>query len=86
MKNHQLCAKLNPCLEFVTPFLLSLLYFDPVRFTIVDPMHNIYLGSGKHVFKVWINRNLITLKDLEQFEEKMKKFKVPSSAGRLPLT
>lgn len=64
--------------------LLSLPYFDPVRFTVVDPMHNLYLGSGKHVFKVWMDRNLITLKHLEVIEEKMKKFKVPSSAGRLP--
>lgn len=65
--------------------LLSLPYFDPVRFTVIDPMHNLYLGSGKHVFKVWLDRNLITLKDLEHFEEKMKLFKVPASAGRLPL-
>ena len=48
--------------------LLSLPYFDPVRFTVVDPMHYLYLGSGKHVFKVWMD---ITLKHLEVIEEKM---------------
>ena len=53
--------------------LLSLPYFDTVRFTVVDPMHNLYLGSRKHVLKVWIDRNLITLKHLELIEVKMKK-------------
>ena len=65
--------------------LLSLPYFDPIHFIVIDPMHNLYLGSGKHVFKVWIDRKLITMKELEQFEEKMKRFTVPSSAGCLLL-
>ena len=38
----------------------------------------INLGCGKHVFKVWMDRNLIILKHLEAIEE------VPSSADRLP--
>ena len=28
--------------------LLDLPYFDPVRMTIIDPMHNLYLGTAKH--------------------------------------
>ena len=31
--------------------LLSLPYFDPVQFTIIDPMNNLFLGSGKHACK-----------------------------------
>ena len=31
--------------------ILDLPYFDPVRMTIIDPMHNLYLGSAKHVLK-----------------------------------
>ena len=26
--------------------LVALPYFDPIRFTVVDPMHNLYLGTG----------------------------------------
>lgn len=32
--------------------LLDLPYFDPVKFTVIDPMHNLYLGTAKHVFKL----------------------------------
>ena len=30
--------------------LLSLPYFDPVRFTAIDTMHNLFLGTGKRMF------------------------------------
>ena len=66
--------------------LLSLPYFDPVRFTIIDPMHNLYLGSGKHAFEVWIEKDLVTKKDFPKLEEKMKMFTTPYNAGRLPTT
>ncbi|OAD67783.1 hypothetical protein PHYBLDRAFT_174102 [Phycomyces blakesleeanus NRRL 1555(-)] len=28
-------------------------YFDPIRCTIVDPMHNLFLGTAKHMISVW---------------------------------
>ena len=31
--------------------LLELEYFDAVKFTAIDPMHNLFLGTAKHVFK-----------------------------------
>ena len=27
---------------------MALPYFDPLRFIPIDPMHNLYLGTGKH--------------------------------------
>ena len=31
-------------------------YFDCVRFHIVDPMHNLFLGTAKHIMKnVWLD-------------------------------
>ena len=33
--------------------LLDLPYFDPVRMCIIDLMHNLYLGSAKHILK-WV--------------------------------
>ncbi len=64
--------------------LLSLPYFDPVRFTVIDPMHNLFLGSGKHAFEVWVDNGLITKKHLARFEEMIRKFVVPNDAGRIP--
>lgn len=26
-------------------------YFDCIRFTIINPMHNLFLGTAKHVMK-----------------------------------
>ena len=31
--------------------LLQLPYFDPVKMTVIDPMHNLYLGTAKRVSK-----------------------------------
>ena len=66
--------------------LLSLPYFDPVRFTVIDPMHNLYLGSGKHALEVWVEKDLITKKDFPKLEEQIRSFTTPYNAGRLPTT
>ena len=39
--------------------LTELPYFNPIRFTIVDPMHNLFLGTAKHMMKLWTERDLI---------------------------
>ena len=33
--------------------LLRLDYFDVIRFCTVDPMHNLFLGTAKRMFKLW---------------------------------
>ena len=38
------------CIRYTV--LLDLPYFNPIDFTAIDSMHNLYLGSGKHVFNV----------------------------------
>ena len=33
-------------------------YFDCVRFHVIDPMHNIFTGTAKHVMtKVWMKKD-----------------------------
>lgn len=64
--------------------LLSLPYFDPVQFTVIDPMHNLFLGTGKHAFKVWIEKELLNLRNLQEIEDSCKLFHVPADIGRLP--
>ena len=36
--------------------LIELPYFNPIRFAVIDPMHNLYLGTAKHVMEVWTGR------------------------------
>ena len=64
--------------------LLALPYFDPVTFTVLDPMHNLFLGTGKHAFKVWLEKELISKLQLVQMEEKIQAFSTPVGVGRLP--
>ena len=40
--------------------LLDLPYFDAVRFTVIDAMHNLFLGTGKRMFQLWLQNNLLT--------------------------
>ena len=39
--------------------LVKLPYFDAPRMAIVDPMHNLFLGSAKHFKDVWIDKGII---------------------------
>ena len=64
--------------------LLQLEYFDAVRFTAIDPMHNLFLGTAKNVFKLWVKTNLLSKKDLKVLEERINSFDVGTGIGRLP--
>ncbi|CAB4028333.1 Hypothetical predicted protein [Paramuricea clavata] len=44
--------------------LLRLPYFDCVRFTVVDPMHNLFLGTAKHLVEVWLQVLTLSANDL----------------------
>ena len=67
--------------------LLELPYFDPIRYTIVDPMHNLFLGTGKKVMEVWLSpsSSVLSKKDLKAIEEGIQQFVIPDGVGRLPL-
>ena len=64
--------------------LLNLPYFDPVRFTVIDVMHNLFLGTGKKMFDLWIDNNLLTRQNIEEIEDRISLFNVPTGVGRLP--
>lgn len=64
--------------------LLQLPYFDPVRYTVIDTMHNILLGTGKHMFKVWLKMGILDIHCLEEIDKMSREFHVPHSVGRLP--
>ena len=64
--------------------LLRLPYFDNIRFTIVDPMHNLFLGTAKRMMDIWLETSVLTREDLEHIQEKIDATKVPSDLGRIP--
>ena len=41
--------------------LLDLPYFRPIEMFLIDPMHNLFLGTAKHFARdLWIGRNILT--------------------------
>lgn len=65
--------------------LLDLPYFNPIRMTIIDPMHNLYLGTAKHVLKdIWLERGLIDHKSLDCIQSKVDSISKPHYIGRIP--
>ena len=64
--------------------LLELHYFDPIRMCVVDPMHNLLLGSAKHMVSVWTELNLVTSHHLKIIQDHVDCFVTPSDIGRIP--
>ena len=66
--------------------LLDLPYFDPIRMTIIDPMHNLYLGTAKHILKdVWTEQGLINHKTMSLIQNRVNVTSTPDYVGRIPL-
>ena len=63
--------------------LLDLSYFDPVQMTIIDPMHNLFLGTSKRFMNTLIETDKITNDDFSLIQETVKSFKVPDGVGRI---
>lgn len=63
--------------------LLRLSYFNPIRGHAVDPMHNLFLGSAKHTFSVWIQSGILTDDKIKSIDKMMNEMTVPSEVGRI---
>lgn len=64
--------------------LLDLPYFDPIRMHIIDPMHNLFLGTGKHMLDVWKRELLLLTCQFEKIQNTVDSLSVPSDVGRIP--
>lgn len=64
--------------------LLELDYFDIVRFCSIDPMHNLFLGTAKYVFKHWVSEGYLNKQQLQTIENRIEEMEVPVEIGRLP--
>ena len=67
--------------------LMNLEYFDSVRYHIVDPMHNLFGGTAKHLMNnVWLNdkQPLISHSSLPIIQQRIDSCSAPASIGRIP--
>ncbi len=60
--------------------VLQLPYFDPVRMLIVDPMHNLYLGTAKHILQnIWIKRTILDQSSIKEVNRRIASVAIPSN-------
>jgi len=57
----------------------------PIRFLVVNLMHNLFLGIAHWIVKrLWIDNDKITKAHLELMEKRAKQIKVPADVERIP--
>lgn len=65
--------------------LSELEYFNPVVHTIIDPMHNLFLGTAKRFFKkILIAKGILQDEQLKTIQARVDSVMVPSTVGRIP--
>jgi hypothetical protein len=66
--------------------LHELEYFDCIKYFVIDPMHNLYLGTAKHMFKnIWCGETpLLSTRNLETIQERVDNMITPQDIGRIP--
>lgn len=64
--------------------LLDLPYYDIVRFCVIDSMHNLLLGTDKHVLSVWKSTGIIGDSHLIDIQKKVDAFITPTDIRRIP--
>ena len=64
--------------------LLELPYYDAIRFCLIDPMHNLFLGTSKKIFNLWLELGLLNSNSLKTIKEMIQNVKLPADVGRIP--
>lgn len=64
--------------------LLRLKYFDVVRYHAIDPMHNLFLGTSKHMLKLWRESGILLDHEFQNIQDQVDNINPPSGIGRLP--
>ncbi len=65
--------------------LFHLKYYDAIRFVVIDPMHNLLLGTAKHIFRLWTELGVLSTNKLDEIQRRIDSLKVPHDVGRIPL-
>ena len=80
-------AKLESKLGCRYSILLELPYFCPMEMLLIDPMHNLFLGTAKHFARdLWIAGSIFGMKELAKIEERLANTLVPTGLGRIPVS
>ena len=62
---------------------MRLEYFDCISFSVIDPMHNLFQGTAKYMFKtIWADK--LSKEDLKIIQSTVDAITVPTSLGRIP--
>ena len=64
--------------------LLRLPYLDIVRCHLIDPMHNLFLGTSKRMLTLWKDVGLLNHSDMEKIQEGIDGIIPPINIGRIP--
>ena len=58
--------------------LIKFPYFDPIKMLVIDPMHNLFLGTGKHMVNLWLQLDLVTKQDFQSLQRTVDATVMPS--------
>ena len=64
--------------------LLQLPYFNPPQMLAIDPMHNLFLGTAKHILSIWLEHEYISRNDFKSIQCFVDGTEVPADVGRIP--
>ena len=64
--------------------LNDLPYFNPITFAVVDPMHNLLLGTAKNMIQTWLEKEVLNRVNFEEIEQIVSKIYTPRDVGRIP--
>ena len=64
--------------------MIDLPYFDAPRMLCIDPMHNLFLGTAKHMINLWIDHEVLSRAQFASIQEVTDSIVVPSDIGRIP--
>ena len=65
-------------------FLLELPYFDSPTMCVIDPMHNILLGTSKMMVELWKSDSILSEADFDLIQLRVDSFVSPSEIGWIP--
>lgn len=65
--------------------LTKLSYWDPVRHHVIDPMHNLFEGTAKAMFRLYVERSILTSEKMEILESSLRRMKYSYDIGKFPL-
>ena len=64
--------------------LVDLPYYLSVRMAIIDPMHNLFLGTAKHMLRLWKEIEILNDDAFKKIEANLDGIEAPSDIGKLP--